>query len=128
MKTLTIKDFKKVSVGVGFPEFYQHFTKDMRQVCLEPCLQGFCIGIYDDEEELIGTKRCTNLSNEHMTFGEEVDRDALEMALKIANEMIAECQDCGGRGGHVVDGYDHRGEHVQRVDKCIECGGTGTVQ
>jgi len=128
MKKLTIEDFEKVSFGVGLPTVYRYFTKDMRQVCLEPCLQGFCIGIYDDDENLIGTKKCTNLSNAHMTFGEEVDKDALTKALKIANQMLAVCGECKGNGEFIDDSYDHRGEHVQSVDKCHKCNGTGTVQ
>jgi hypothetical protein len=133
MKKLTIEDFKKVAVGVGFPSFLQHYTKDMRQVCLEPCLEGFCIGIYDDEDELIGEKRCTKITpNPELLgafrFGEEVSAEALNVAIAIANEMLAVCDECGGRGEHIHDSYDHRGEHVQDVDKCERCNGTGKVQ
>lgn len=129
MKKLKIEDFEKVVLGVGMPITYRYFTKDMRQVCLEPCLEGFDIGIYDDDEYLIGEKRCTDLANvnANMVFGEEVHPQALERAVEIANEMLAVCQECGGRGEFINDAHDHRGEHVQSVDKCLKCDGTGRV-
>lgn len=135
MKKLTIEDFEKVSVGIGLPITYRYFTKDMRQVCLEPCLHGFCIGIYDDDEYLIGNKGCTNFGNDmgvgetHVfKFGTEVDDRALQEAVDIANKMLAVCQECNGNGEFINDSYDHRGEHIQSVDKCHKCNGTGTVQ
>lgn len=44
-------------------------------------------------------------------------------ALLLQN--ITACPECGGEGEHIIDGVDHRGEHTQRVDKCLMCDGTG---
>lgn len=135
MKKLTIRDFKRVRVDEETPPYFQYFTKDMREICLEPCISGFCVGIYDDDENLIGTKKCTDIKNDMQVgmdgmfrFGEDVAEGALEKAVDIANQMLAVCQECNGNGEHLIDDYDHRGEHTQRVDKCLKCDGKGTVQ
>ena len=132
MKKLTIKDFEKMESGAGMPVTYRHYTGNLRQVCLEPCLDGYCVGVYDDSEWLIGEKKCTNLPNNleggGLKFGEEAHPLALEKAIEIANEMVAICWGCSGGGEHINDSHDHRGEHGQSVDKCPTCFGTGKVQ
>ena len=35
------------------------------------------------------------------------------------------CESCSGRGYHIIDDYDHRGEHTQREERCGECDGSG---
>lgn len=128
MSMVTIHDFERVRIGSGLPEMLRHYTKDGREVCLEPCMDGFCVGIYDDEEELIGEKRCTKLGQPtgELVFGEEVHEDALKEAVRIANEMLGKCEWCRGEGTFIDDTYDHRGEHVQTTVPCAECMGTGT--
>lgn len=52
------------------------------EVCLEPCLNGYCIAIYDNEsKELLRDKVCTNLP-------EGDRRSALVIAISILNSEL----------------------------------------
>lgn len=53
------------------------------------------------------------------------ESDELGRTLDLARGI---CDECRGNGEFLHDTYDHRGEHVQSVDKCHKCNGTGRVE
>lgn len=70
MKEIELKaiDFEVVMIGDGNYgcSFFQYkFTKDDKRyiLCLEPCLNGYDIAIYNSDEELMCEKKCTNAIN-----------------------------------------------------------------
>lgn len=102
---LTAKDFR-VASGHGHPYFSASaMTKrGPIEICLEPCLEGYCVGIYLMNErpypELIMPKRCTKtpvrmyemeafMRNQGI-IGGRTQLEAMEEALRIANEMYYE--------------------------------------
>lgn len=90
---LRIGDFKRVGQPGSFAHYFTHTLPDGREVCLESCMEGYCVGVYDRPEgSLIGEKNCTRIpgmferqiaSGFSMGSGE-----ALEKAVEIANEMV----------------------------------------
>lgn len=87
MKTLTVSDF----VHIPFPGISGYYfasgLSDDREVCLEPCLNGFDVAIYDKNKDLIGEKTCTNIDNAYL-----IDQFAGKLAIKIANEKIKQLE------------------------------------
>ena len=92
MSKLTIGSFKRSGEQGSFGHMFQHFTEDGIEVCLESCLNGYCVGLYRNQN-LIGEKTCTNIEGMmemqiapgfSMGTGE-----ALGKAVIIANEKLA---------------------------------------
>jgi len=94
---LTIKDFERREAS-GFA-FYLGHDFDEYEICLEPCMNGYCVAIYKGGEIVSEEpKRCTNLKSPRGTvmitefpihlkqFSSFVNR-AQSRALKYANEL-----------------------------------------
>jgi hypothetical protein len=88
-KKLTLGMFKRI-VPLGSFGHYFSYKDDKYEVCLESCLNGYDVAIYDLNQNLIGEKTCTNIDGilgmqilPGFSFG---TGEALEKALKIANK------------------------------------------
>ena len=73
-KNMKISEFKKITIGNYF--YFEKFFKNGYSICIEPCLNGFDVGLYQNKI-LIGEKICTNCTNSNK-------ENALEKALNIA--------------------------------------------
>jgi hypothetical protein len=85
MKPLSPTDFKKITLEGGYSYFsYKHPNFE---ICLEPCLNGFDVAIYSNEQELLDSKQCTD-----MELPDAMDKTSqfivIARALKIANELM----------------------------------------
>jgi len=90
---LVLGSFKRI----GPPgSFGHHFTwkNNEVEVCLESCLNGYDVAIYDLNQNLIGEKTCTNIQGMmesqiapgfSMGTGEAIDK-----AIEIANKKLQE--------------------------------------
>ena len=90
-KTLTLGSFKREGAQGSFGHTFTHKLEEGGEICLESCLEGYCVGKYDKDLNLIGEKICTKLG-EIMAFqimpGFSVGTgEALEKAVKIANKL-----------------------------------------
>lgn len=92
MKKLTIGSFKREGSQGSFGHTFTHFTEDGREVCLESCLSGYCVGIYDKEQNLIGEKTCTEIDGmlemQIMPGFSMGTGEALIKAVEIANKKL----------------------------------------
>ena len=92
MKKLTIESFKREGNLGSFG--HRFFTKleDGREVNLESCLNGYCVGIYDKDLNLIGEKTCTKIDGmleSQIAPGFSImSGKALQKAVKIANKKL----------------------------------------
>ena len=83
---ITTLDFTPVPVDPKGELFYWSYrASENVEVCLEPCLSGYCIGIYDKQENLLIPKECTNL--DHFVSKEERTYELLEQAAVIAKRL-----------------------------------------
>lgn len=92
MEKLTIGSFKREGEQGSFGHYFSHILEDGREVCLESCLSGYCVGIYDKKGgNLMGEKTCTKtegmLESQIASMFSILTGEALEKAIKIANEM-----------------------------------------
>ena len=85
--------FKRTGAQGSFRHYFSHILPDGKEVCLEACLKGYDVAIYDKEGgNLIGEKTCTNIQG--MLEAQVVPGfsimtgEAIEKAIKIANEKI----------------------------------------
>jgi len=71
---------------------YFTYKNDKYEICLESCLGGYDVAIYDLNQNLIGEKECTNIERmEEMQIvpGFSLGTgEALEKALEIANKKL----------------------------------------
>ena len=58
---LGLGNFKRFGPPGSFGHYFSATLKDGREVCLESCLNGYCVGIYDKDRDLLGKKTCTNI-------------------------------------------------------------------
>ena len=82
MKKLTTESFSVIELPDTNIYYMAHKTADGCEVCLEPCLYGYCVGIYDDTQNIIGEKTCTKFKS--WSLGPE----ALYAAIDIANKKL----------------------------------------
>ena len=87
---LTLGSFKREGAQGSFGHTFTHKLDD-GEICLESCLEGYCVGRYDKNQNLIGEKICTKVG-EIMAFqiapGFSIGTgEALEKAIKIANKL-----------------------------------------
>lgn len=91
-KKLTIGSFKREGLPGSFQHYFSHKTEDGREVCLEACYSGYCVGVFDATENIIGEKTCTNIqgySDTQIAPGFSVmNGEALQKAVDIANEKL----------------------------------------
>ena len=94
MKKLTIGNFKREGPQGSFVHYFSHILEDGREVCLESCLNGYDVAIYDKNKNLIGKKECTNIEGmmemQIMPGFSMGTSEALEKALKIANKKVTQ--------------------------------------
>ena len=90
---LTIGSFVRKGSQGSFGHYFSHILSDGKEICLESCLAGYCVGIYDKEGGgLMGEKTCTKidgmLESQIMSGFSIMSGEALEKAVKIANKII----------------------------------------
>lgn len=89
---LTIGSFTRKGEPGSFAHYFTTKLEDNREVCLEACLNGYCVGVYDENQNLIGEKTCTDINgymDAQIVPGFSVmNGDALEQAVAIANKKI----------------------------------------
>jgi len=92
MKKLTLGSFKREGSQGSFGHRFFCKLDDGREVDLESCLGGYCVGIYDENLNIIGEKTCTKiegmLESQIMPGFSMMSGEALEKAIKIANEKL----------------------------------------
>ena len=91
MKKLTLGSFTRSGSLGSFGHTFTHKLEDGGEICLESCLNGYCVGRYDKELNLVGKKICTNIEG---MMEMQIDPGfsmgtgkALEKAVKIANTL-----------------------------------------
>ena len=80
-KKLTPADFKRIQIENTNLGYLSHTLPAGEEVCLESCLNGFDVAVYNKNKNLIGEKTCTNLNPINIIL-------ALNKALEIANQKI----------------------------------------
>jgi len=102
-KKLTIGSFTRKGSPGSFGHYFSCILPDGKEVCLESCLNGYDVAIYDREGgSLIGEKTCTNI--EGMIEAQIIpgfsflSGEALEKAVEIANQKLEELKNEKGRG------------------------------
>lgn len=92
MKKLTLGSFKREGTQGSFGHYFSHILPDGKEVCLESCLSGYCVGIYDKKGgNLIGEKTCTKMGMLEMQImlGFSMGTgEALKKAINVANEKL----------------------------------------
>lgn len=104
---LTRSNFKRVDLKGEGKKYYFSFRDHMLQIeiCLEPCFNGFDVGLYDYDSFLVGKKECTDLKD-GVYKDEEINNTGMEKeiyqgtlersekawdkALKLANRIYRE--------------------------------------
>ncbi len=79
MKTLTLKDFKPKVVADTLTYFSYEFSAF--EICLEPCLNGFDIALYRNQN-LVFDKICTDLDLSTTPWPQ-----VYEKAVQLANDL-----------------------------------------
>lgn len=62
--------------------FYKYTDGDI-QICLEPCQEGMCVGIYDEQNWILAEKKCTNMRGYRK---EEIRSQAVALANVLLND------------------------------------------
>lgn len=93
MKKLTLGSFKRIGEPGSFKHYFSHILPDGKEICLEACLNGYDVAIYDKEGgSLIGEKTCTNIQGmmeSQIAPGfSMMTGEAVEKAIKIANQKL----------------------------------------
>ena len=57
---------------------------DGKEVCLERCMNDYCVAIYNEDQKIVGEKTCTKNGNK---------TNSITMALEIANKKIKTYED-----------------------------------
>ena len=90
-KKLTLGSFKRIGEPGSFGHYFS-YKDDKYEVCLESCLNGYDVAIYDLNQNLIGEKECTNIEGmlemQIMPGFSMGTGKAIEKALKIANKKF----------------------------------------
>jgi len=93
MTKLTMGSFKRSGQMGSFNHLFTHKLEGGGEVCLESCLNGYCVGVYDEKLDLIGDKTCTNIEGmdemQIMPGFSMGTGDALVKAIEIANKKLA---------------------------------------
>jgi len=99
IKEIKLGDFKRIGPPGSFGHYFSYILPDGKEVCLESCLNGYDVAIYDKEGgNLIGEKTCTNiqgmLESQIVPGFSIMTGEAIEKAIKIANKKLKEtlCQ------------------------------------
>ena len=92
-KRLTLGSFKRIGEQGSLRHYFSHALPDGKEICLEACLGGYCVALYDKESgNLIGEKTCTDiegmLESQIVPGVSVLTGEALEKAVKIANQKV----------------------------------------
>lgn len=91
-KRLTLGSFKREGAPGSFQHYFRHKMPDGGEICLEACFEGYCVGRYDKDLNLIGEKKCTRIGGmleAQIMPGFSIGTgEALEKAVKIANTLL----------------------------------------
>ena len=98
IKKLVLGSFIRKGMQGSFGHYFSHILSDGKEVCLESCLSGYCVALYDKEGgNLIGEKECTKIEGmlemQIMPGFSMGTGEALEKAIKIANKKISLLED-----------------------------------
>lgn len=92
MEKLTIGSFKREGLAGSFQHYFKHELPDGGEICLEACMEGYCVGRYDKNKDLIGEKTCTRVDGmmeaQIMPGFSMGTGEALQKAVEIANTLI----------------------------------------
>ena len=78
-----------IRIDLDKEHYYYSFKKDKVEICLEPCAGGFCVRVFDADQQLLES-RCTDLNGYLESFSAmfgERREDAWNKALEMANEF-----------------------------------------
>lgn len=93
MKKLKLGNFERKGAQGSFDHYFT-YKNNQYEVCLESCLNGYDVAIYDLSQNLIGEKECTNLKEmletQIMPGFSMMTGEAIEKALTIANKKLKE--------------------------------------
>ena len=53
MKKLTLGNFKREGIQGSFGHYFSHILSSGEEMCLEACLEGYDIALYDKNKNLI---------------------------------------------------------------------------
>jgi hypothetical protein len=90
MKKLVLGNFKREGAQGSFDHYFS-FKDNNIEICLEACMGGYCIAMYDKAQNLLKPKVCTNID---MSIGQlmpgfsVMTGEALVKAVEIANELF----------------------------------------
>lgn len=91
MSKLVIGSFVRSGQPGSFQHVFTHKLPDGGEICLEACLNGYDVGVYDKDLNLIGEKECTNIPGmeeaQIMPGFSMGTGEALEQAVQIANKL-----------------------------------------
>lgn len=76
---LKYRSFQVVVLDSG--DFYFSYKFNRKEICLEKCLNGFDVAIYDDNQGLLEPKVCTN------SDGSETAKSIVARAVSIADKF-----------------------------------------
>ena len=89
MKKLTLGSFKREGMVGSFRHCFT-YTDGKYEVCLEACLNGYDVAVYDINRNLIGEKECTDIEGmlemQIMPGFSMGTGEALQKAIEIANK------------------------------------------
>lgn len=92
MERLTISDFKRHGEPGSFQHYFEATLPDGDKICLEACMEGYCVARYDAQENIKGEKLCTKLGElmaPQIAPGFSLGSgEALTKAVDIANTLI----------------------------------------
>lgn len=86
-KILKLGDFERIGAKGSYNHYFS-YKEGKYEICLEACLNGYCVGLYI-AENLVQDKVCTNLKMGPAMFPgfNIMTGEALNKAIKIANEL-----------------------------------------
>lgn len=77
-------------IDIDKDHYYYSFKREQVEICLEPCAGGFCVRVFDADQQLLEPGKCTDcsgyLESVYAMFGERRE-DAWIKALEMANEF-----------------------------------------
>ncbi len=82
---LSLADFAIKYTAPDYRKYYVCTLEYGREVCLEPCADGCCVGVYRGNL-LVVEKECTNIS--HKNLLQMTGYEVLMAGVRIANRMI----------------------------------------
>lgn len=82
-RQLLLKDFTFVRMTNTLGHYWSHVMPGGEELCLESCMAGYCVALYDRHKNILGEKRCTEMSRDRYS-----DPIILLRALELANERI----------------------------------------